>query len=114
MDIDFGKELKRLREEKGWSQNQLMVKSGVSQASISRIEKGLQDKVIDRTQKALFEAFNQDEEDISIKKEYSTFNDKEKRIIKAISTLSYKDQSEILSIIMDKMADSLSSSSSSS
>ena len=37
----FGKQLKRLREEKGYSQLDLEVGSGINRTEISRIENGL-------------------------------------------------------------------------
>lgn len=38
--VNFGKNLRRLRESKGYSLRQLSIKSGVSYGQISRIEKG--------------------------------------------------------------------------
>ncbi len=43
MSTTFGEHLRSLREQKGMSLNQLAIKSGVSNAQISRIENGLRD-----------------------------------------------------------------------
>ncbi|CAM3302269.1 MULTISPECIES: helix-turn-helix domain-containing protein [Paenibacillus] len=43
MELTFGEYIRKLREQKGLSLNQLATKSGVSNAQISRIENGLRD-----------------------------------------------------------------------
>ena len=39
--IEFGKQLKKLREEKGFSQAQLAFEAGIEISQVSRIERGL-------------------------------------------------------------------------
>ena len=42
MQEQFGRELKFIRKKRGMTQAELAAKSGLSQATISRFEKGLQ------------------------------------------------------------------------
>jgi HTH-type transcriptional regulator, competence development regulator len=39
--VAFGKRLRNLRQEKGWSQLDLEIESGINRTEISRIENGL-------------------------------------------------------------------------
>lgn len=57
-EIDFGKHLKELREEKKLSINQLSAKSGISNAQISRIENGLRGVPKPETIQKLADALN--------------------------------------------------------
>lgn len=58
MSSSFGEFLRKLREQKGLSLNQLAAKSGVSNAQISRIENGLRDTPRPDTIKKLAEGLN--------------------------------------------------------
>lgn len=42
---DLGKEIKKLRKEKAWSQNDLEEYSGITKRTISKIENGFVDEV---------------------------------------------------------------------
>jgi SOS-response transcriptional repressor LexA len=58
----FGETIKRLRREKGWTQTDLADKSGISQGSISRIEKDIQTNLTEEVKNKLLNVFKIDDE----------------------------------------------------
>jgi len=104
---EFGKKIKELRLKKGWNKSQLSRRSGVSQPSISRIEKGEQKRVGTFIKNALYDALLDQNETIvtgeTFEEQIKNFDGSEKNILRAIKSLPTEDQADILHYILSKM-----------
>ncbi|WP_052647002.1 helix-turn-helix domain-containing protein [Paenibacillus terrae] len=116
MSTTFGEHLRSLREQKGMSLNQLAIKSGVSNAQISRIENGLRDLPRPETIKKLaagleiskatlmekagyFDGLEENKKD-EVKKYFSIHEDLDKEITGLIQEYINRGDSEGLAKIL--------------
>ena len=95
---EFGTIIKKARKTKGLTQPQLSELSGISQASIARIENGLQKNPLERTKAALLKA-------LDLHEKIPTSNI-DRLIIQEIEALDDEDKLTVLRIIVRLKSDS--------
>ena len=95
---EFGAIIKKARKAKGLTQPQLSELSGISQASIARIENGLQKNPLERTKAAILKALDLHEK--------SPTSNIDRLIIQEIEALDDEDKLTVLRIIVRLKSDS--------